>query len=243
MSICCIFTSLFILRIELDILRLKHLKIIQVVGILLLVILKFYRYHCRFAYRVYCPIWITSLMVIIFFIKEIVILKKKIDKLVDRSATMQSSLEESEFRVVYSTRAMLPSAKKDSVPTTQKSCVVYEFSRGCEARYVGRTTQRLADRIKQHVPTSIRKKSNTVREQPPRLCKNNNSKINCESAIGHHLLTNPECAKTYTDDNFRIIGQGRSSFHLSVLESVYVKTQNPVLRKQKDFIFSLGIFK
>ena len=100
-----------------------------------------------------------------------------------------------------------------------KSCVVYEFSCRCEVRYVGRTTQRLADRIKQHVPTSIRKKSNTVREQPPRLCKNNNSKINCESAIGQHLLTNPECAKTYTDDNFRIIGQGRSSFHLSVLES------------------------
>ena len=72
---------------------------------------------------------------------------------------------------------------------------------------------------------------------------NNNSKINCESAIGQHLLTNPECAKTYTDDNFRIIGQGRSSFHLSVLESVYIKTQNPVLCKQKDFIFSLGIFK
>ena len=64
-----------------------------------------------------------------------------------------------------------------------------------------------------------------------------------ESAIGQHLLTNPECAKTYTDDNFRIIGQGRSSFHLSVLESVYIKTQNPVLCKQKDFIFSLGIFK
>ena len=40
-------------------------------------------------------------------------------------------------RVVYNTRVMLPSAKKDSVPTTQKSA----------ARYVGRTTQRLADRI------------------------------------------------------------------------------------------------
>ena len=69
-------------------------------------------------------------------------------------------------RVVYSTRAMLPSAKKDSVPTTQKSCVVYDFSCRCEARYVGRTTQRLADRIKQHVPTSIRKKSNTVKPWP-----------------------------------------------------------------------------
>ena len=145
-------------------------------------------------------------------------------------------------RVVYNTRVLLPSAKKDCVPTTQKSCVVYEFSFRCKARYVGRTTQRLVDRIKQHVPTSIRKKSNTAREQPPRICKNNKSKINYESAIGQHLIANPECAKTYTDDNFRIIGQARSSFHLSVLESVYIiKTQNPVLCRQKEF--SLGLFK
>ena len=48
-------------------------------------------------------------------------------------------------RVVYSTRVMLPSAKKDTVPTTQKSCVGYEFSCRREARYVGRSTQRLAD--------------------------------------------------------------------------------------------------
>ena len=132
-------------------------------------------------------------------------------------------------RVVYTTRVMLPSAKKDSVPTTQKSCVVYEFSCRCEARYVGRTTQRLADRIKQHVPTSIRKKSSTVREQPPRMCKNISYKINCESAIGQHLITNPVCAKIYTDDNFRIIGQARSSFHLGILESVYIKTQNSLV--------------
>ena len=36
-------------------------------------------------------------------------------------------------RVVYKTRVMLPSAKKDSVPTTQKSCAIYEFSCRCEA--------------------------------------------------------------------------------------------------------------
>ena len=30
-------------------------------------------------------------------------------------------------REVYNTRVMLPSAKTDSVPTTQKSCVVYKF--------------------------------------------------------------------------------------------------------------------
>ena len=61
--------------------------------------------------------------------------------------------------VVYNTKVMLPSAKKDSVPTTQKSCVVYEFSCRCEARYIGHTTQRLADRIKQHIPTSTRRKT------------------------------------------------------------------------------------
>ena len=121
-------------------------------------------------------------------------------------------------RAVYNTRVMLPSAKKDSVPTTQKSCVVYEFSCRCEARYVGRTAQRLADRIKQHVPTSIRTKNTTIREQPSRMCKNSNSKMKCDSALGQHLINNPECAKTYSDDNFRIIGQARSSFHLSVLE-------------------------
>ena len=145
--------------------------------------------------------------------------------------------------MVYNTRVMLPSAKNDSVPTTQKSCAVYEFSCRCEARYVGRTMQRLADRIKQHVPTSIRTKSTITREQSPRMCKSSSSKMKSDSAIGQHLIANPECAKTYSDDNFRIIGQARSSFHLGALKSVYIKTQNPVLCKQKEFIFSLGLFQ
>ena len=139
-------------------------------------------------------------------------------------------------RVVYNTRVMLPSAKKDCVPTTQKSCVLDEFSCRCEAWYVGRNTQRLADRIKQHPPTSVRKKRYAAGEQPPRICKNNKSKINYESAIRQHLIANPECAKTYTDDNFRIIGQARSSFHLSILDSVYIKTQNSILCKQIFFL-------
>ena len=74
------------------------------------------------------------------------------------------------------------------------------------------------------------------------MCKNISSKINCESAIGQLLITNPECAKTYTDDNFRIIGQARPSFHLGVLEAVYIKAQNPVLCRQKEFVFSLKLF-
>ena len=150
---------------------------------------------------------------------------------------------------------MLPSAKKDCIPTTQNIGV--EFSCRCEARYVGRTAQRLAERIKPNVPMIIRKKSNTVSEQPPRLCIKNpecaktytddNFRIIEQDKIIRKksntvreqpprlCIKNPECAKTYTDDNFRIIEQARSSFHLSVLESVYMI--NPVLCNQKDLIF------
>ena len=99
--------------------------------------------------------------------------------------------------------------------------------------------QRLADRIKQHAPTSIRTENTITREQPPRMCKNSNSNMKSDSAKGQHLITNPECANTYTDNNFRIFGQAKSSFHLGVLESVYIKTQNPVLCKQKEFVFHL----
>ena len=35
-----------------------------------------------------------------------------------------------------------------------------------------------------------------------------------DSAIGQHLLDNPDCAKLYNDDKFWIIGRARSSFQL-----------------------------
>ena len=35
---------------------------------------------------------------------------------------------------------------------------------------------------------------------------------------------------------------GKQDFHLSGLESVYIKTQNPVLCKKKEFVFSLGLY-
>ena len=41
---------------------------------------------------------------------------------------------------VYNTKVIPLSAKKDSFPTTQKSCVVHEFLCPCEARKVRRTT-------------------------------------------------------------------------------------------------------
>ena len=77
----------------------------------------------------------------------------------------------------------------------------------------------------------------------PRMCKSSNPKMRSYSVVEQNLIKIPECAKTYIDDNVRTIRQARLPFHLSVLESVYIKTQYPVLCKQKEFIFSLRLLK
>ena len=54
-------------------------------------------------------------------------------------------------RVIFTTRRILPAIHKDVLPTSQLSMVVYQYVCRCECRYVGRTSQRLQDRIRQHV--------------------------------------------------------------------------------------------
>ena len=77
---------------------------------------------------------------------------------------------------------MLPAAKKDVLLANQRSRVIYEYLCYCDSRYVGRTTQRLQERIKQHAPKTVRQRtaltqkqrthqSQPTRTQPNRKCK------------------------------------------------------------------------
>ena len=97
---------------------------------------------------------------------------------------------------------MLPAAKKDVLPTNQRSMVIYEYVCHCDSRYVGCTTQRLQERVKQHVPKAIKQKTiltqeqGTHRSQPDRTRPNKKCKAKSKtqfepgsnSAIGQHLL-------------------------------------------------------
>ena len=74
-----------------------------------------------------------------------------------------------------------------------------------------------------------------MKEQSPRMCKKSNSKMNSDSDIGKYLIKIAECARTYSDYNLLIMGTAEPYFHLSVLESVYIRTQNRVLCKQTEF--------
>ena len=117
--------------------------------------------------------------------------------------------------------------------------LVYLFVCHCDSRYVGRTSQRLQERIKQHIPKFT---ISTSRRCLPRRCKANSSPPQFhESAIGQHLLDNPECASHYNDDKFSILARDRSLFHLSALEATFIKSLKPILCKRKEFVYFLKL--
>ena len=82
-----------------------------------------------------------------------------------------------------------------------------------------------------------------LRQQPPRSCSSKNiAKTSDSIAIRQQLLDNPDCAKLHNDDMFPIISRAWLSFHLAVLESIYIQTKKPPWFRQKEFVFSLGLY-
>ena len=134
--------------------------------------------------------------------------------------------------------------QKGCVPALLLSNIVNNFSCHCDSRYVGRTSQQLDDRIRQHVPKFI-----TTGQIPnshnisTRSGKSSASVMFSESAIGHHLLDNPICAQNYTDKKFTTLSFGRSSLHLCALEAVYIKSCKPNLCRQKEFVCNLKLLR
>ena len=100
-----------------------------------------------------------------------------------------------EPRVVFTTRQLLPATKKDVLPSHHQNNVIYQFVCHCDSRYVGRTSQRLEERIKQHIPKSITNPPTPhTRQSLPRPGKDTSPRQFHESAIGQHLLDNAQCA-------------------------------------------------
>ena len=135
---------------------------------------------------------------------------------------------------------MLPVARKDVLPAIPKSFVIYEYKCHCHSRYIGRTSQRLQDRIKQHVPQWLRQQLTRLRRsQPHRSCKRTDTKPDCDSAIGQHFLDNDRCALNYDDKRFSILTAARSSFHLNLLEQWFSNCASR--RPGASFQFSKGV--
>ena len=148
-----------------------------------------------------------------------------------------------EPRVVFTTRQLLPAAKKDVLPAFQHSNIIYQYLCYCDSRYVCRTSQSLSDRIKQHVPISIRTcQFSQDRSTLSRSCKSSYYSVSHDSAFCKHLLDNQLCALHYNNDRFFILFTGRSCFHLSALKATFIITLQPNLCRQKEFLYNLKIF-
>ena len=118
-----------------------------------------------------------------------------------------------------------PVAHKDVLSTTQKSSVIFEYKCHWDSRYVGQTSQRLQDRIKQRVQQWLwQQLTRPCRSQPHRSCKRNDTKPDCDSAIGQHHFENDQCALNYDNNRFSILATASSSFHLNLSEAAYIKT-------------------
>ena len=124
--------------------------------------------------------------------------------------------------------------RKNVVPIKQQSMVVYQNVCRCDCRYVGRTSQRLQDRIKQHISKAIRNQTQLDRD----LFQSNPTST---SAIGQHLLNNEKCTSCYDDNQFSILAKVRTLFHLSTLAATLIKLLKPELCHQKEFVQTLKL--
>ena len=133
---------------------------------------------------------------------------------------------------IFTSRTVPIRPVKDVVPTLALSNVIYFYECHCGSGYVGKTTQILLKRIEGHVPPIFRSTSGRKCKIPARH----------SSAIGQHLVENPECARKYDDAKFSILARGRSDYHLAVMEAIFILARRPVLCRQKKFILALKLF-
>ena len=146
-----------------------------------------------------------------------------------------------EPRVVLKSQPMFPSATKDVLPTLYKSNVVYKYTCCCDRSYVGKTEQILLKRIREHIPLYVEKHLigwNSDAKMP--TAKPSMDKL--ASSIARHLLENPKCGLNYSDEQFKIISYARNAFHLSVLEALFITRTDPVLCRQKKFVYNCTLF-
>ena len=145
--------------------------------------------------------------------------------------TVQRCFPQTQPRVIFRTSTLLPSTHKDVLPTHTLNNVIYHFKcTQCEADYVGRTSLRLMDRVKQHVPASLLRK---IAEGQTSLCT--------PSSIAQHLIERPGCATKFGLENFSILARAHNSYQLHILEAVFIKRRAPSLCKQKDLLFKLRL--
>ena len=80
---------------------------------------------------------------------------------------------------------------KEVLPTTSRSMVVYQYMCSCKLTYVGKTSQKITERMTQHVPD--------------KLIDGDLTHTKSESAITRHLKDSAECVPNDQKEFVRVL--------------------------------------
>ena len=98
---------------------------------------------------------------------------------------------------------------KDSIPSEERSFVVYLFScSGCNASYIGETTRKLLTRIEEHFSYGK------------------------GSVIYEHISKSSICKESCDKNSFKIIDTANTEFQLKIKEAIHITLSKPTLNKQ-----------
>ena len=141
---------------------------------------------------------------------------------------IRSTFASATLKSWFTTSTLFSLNLKDKIPSQDQSMVVYSFSCCCAAEYIGRTTRRFSQRIREHHPAWLRTGEN---------------KFITSSVVAHLGNTNHIVEPTRS---FRVIYQAplnQPKFTrqriLAAAESIAIRQRQPVLCLQKQFAQSL----
>ena len=109
--------------------------------------------------------------------------------------------------------------------------VIYKYTCSCGSDYIGRTSNRLDLCIKQHLPARILN-----------LELKRGQLVNTSSfSIADHMINSREWVSDFNVDQFSILSWSHSLYHLKVLETLYIRSLQPSLSKQRDCLLGLNV--
>ena len=121
---------------------------------------------------------------------------------------------------IFTACAAFFSIYKDVLSIFQQNNLIYKFQCRCNATYIGRTSQCLQVRVKQHFPRDIRNHT-TSRHS-----------IVLHSAICEHSNALNSYVVNYSDECFVVLHRARTKQHLIVLEAIQIFFNRPSFGKQ-----------
>ena len=108
--------------------------------------------------------------------------------------------------VIFQTRTAFVSMRKDVLPPHHINSVIYKYKCNSGSDYVGRTSNRLDLRIRQHLPARIL----NLRLIRGQLANTSGS------SIAEHMINSRECVADFNVEPYSILSRSHSLFHLEV---------------------------